>query len=563
MHANRLCCLLIVFTLAGCATAPEPSGGTAPQPAPAPAPVAEPAPAPAPVPAPVPVPTSEKVAFTANVLFPAGSSSLVPAGKAELAIFLNKIGGSSAGVFVVVGHSDTGVAAAAAKRLSMRRADAVRDYMVARGIDASRIYAEAKGSTQPVATNKTAAGRAENNRVTVEVVGTRSLAVDADAWMPNNVVPVLYATNRQRTGSTNPFYFYGNRLAGGDAAESIERGIAVVRVPRERERGAIERPASIKLIIERGAQAAGIDGLSKLVLPNPDTDFLYEHKIQVLKKDTFNKALTDAVAVSKSKTAVLYVHGYNNDFTDAAFRTAQIAYDLAEVDYDIVPLMFTWPSNPGLVGWNYPTAEKRTEESGYALADYLREIARATDIGTVHIVAHSMGSQVLGTALMKLGAAAELSGTKDGKSTPVFRHIVFAAADIPPKIFNERIAPAIKARHTVTSYISSNDKVLWASKIRNGEPRVGFTFKDLANCVDTIDVTAAASGLAHSTWAESPRVLADLRNLLRYSVAPARRGLRARPDPRRQYWALERGKAVATMSPDAHATLMPCEAAPL
>jgi OOP family OmpA-OmpF porin len=55
-------------------------------------------------------------------------------------------------------------------KLGKRRADAVAKYLASKGI--KDVYTESKGKTQPVATNKTAEGRAKNRRVDVEVIGT-------------------------------------------------------------------------------------------------------------------------------------------------------------------------------------------------------------------------------------------------------------------------------------------------------------------------------------------------------------------------------------------------------
>ena len=145
-------------------------------PPPAPEPVAEaPAPAPMPAPAPAPVPTSEKVSFAAEALFDFDKSVVKPAGKAALDDLLMKLQGMNTEVMVTVGHTDSVGSDAYNQKLSQRRAEAVKAYIVSKGVDASRVYTEGKGETQPVADNKTAEGRAKNRRVTVEVVGTRNV----------------------------------------------------------------------------------------------------------------------------------------------------------------------------------------------------------------------------------------------------------------------------------------------------------------------------------------------------------------------------------------------------
>ena len=57
--------------------------------------------------------------------------------------------------------------------LSLRRAAAVKTYLVSRGIQPGTIYIEGKGAPNPVGDNNTAAGRAMNNRVLIEIIGTR------------------------------------------------------------------------------------------------------------------------------------------------------------------------------------------------------------------------------------------------------------------------------------------------------------------------------------------------------------------------------------------------------
>jgi OOP family OmpA-OmpF porin len=148
----------------------------APTPAPAPMPEATPAPAPAPMPAPAPapVPVSEKVSFAAEALFDFDKSVVKPEGKAALDDLLNKLQGMNTEVMVTVGHTDSVGTDAYNQKLSLRRAEAVKAYIVSKGVETSRVYTEGKGESQPVAENTSAEGRAKNRRVTVEVVGTRT-----------------------------------------------------------------------------------------------------------------------------------------------------------------------------------------------------------------------------------------------------------------------------------------------------------------------------------------------------------------------------------------------------
>ena len=146
----------------------------APAPAPAPAPVAAPAPKPAPAPAPVaPVATSEKVTFAADAFFDFDKSVLKPEGKAKLDDLVSKMGGINLEVIIAVGHTDSVGSDAYNQKLSVRRSEAVKSYLVSKGVEKNRVYTEGKGEKQPVADNKTAEGRAKNRRVEIEVVGTR------------------------------------------------------------------------------------------------------------------------------------------------------------------------------------------------------------------------------------------------------------------------------------------------------------------------------------------------------------------------------------------------------
>ena len=139
-----------------------------PAPAPLPPPLRPPAPAPAPPPA------ATKVTFAADAFFDFDKSVLKPEGRPSWTTWSARSRtstwkSSSPSVTPTPIGTD-----AYNQKLSVRRAEAVKAYLVSKGIEKNRVYTEGKGEKQPVADNKTAEGRAKNRRVEIEVVGTRA-----------------------------------------------------------------------------------------------------------------------------------------------------------------------------------------------------------------------------------------------------------------------------------------------------------------------------------------------------------------------------------------------------
>jgi OOP family OmpA-OmpF porin len=145
-----------------------------PPPPPPPAPVVVPPPPPAPPPAAAPKPAAQKVTYAADTFFDFDKSVIKPEGKAKLDDLVEKTKGIALEVIIAVGHTDNIGTKEYNLKLSERRANAVKDYLVSKGIEKNRVYTEGKGFANPIASNSTAEGRAKNRRTEIEVVGTRA-----------------------------------------------------------------------------------------------------------------------------------------------------------------------------------------------------------------------------------------------------------------------------------------------------------------------------------------------------------------------------------------------------
>ncbi|MBF24256.1 MULTISPECIES: outer membrane protein OmpA [Alcaligenaceae] len=122
---------------------------------------------------PVQAPQATKVVLNADTFFDFDKSTLKPAGRQVLDQVAAQAQGLNLETVIAVGHTDSIGTEQYNMGLSQRRANTVKEYLVSKGIPANRIYAEGKGESDPIASNATREGRAQNRRVEIEIVGTR------------------------------------------------------------------------------------------------------------------------------------------------------------------------------------------------------------------------------------------------------------------------------------------------------------------------------------------------------------------------------------------------------
>ncbi|WP_425261108.1 alpha/beta hydrolase [Rubrivivax sp. RP6-9] len=372
------------------------------------------------------------------------------------------------------------------------------------------------------------------------LTGSMQRPLPATAAEPVHV-PVLFGTNRAKTGRNAAPSYFGASESTAASEQRLTLGRVRVSVPPKRRQGEIPRPPAVWVALEALSTSppANLLGLPRLAAADPQRHFSLAGPVEEFEPPAFAALLRRSVEATRTKSALVYVHGFANSFEDAAFRAAQFSHDLADEGYDVAPVLFSWPSDPG--PYNYGAASGRIWSAGKQLAMFLRQLTATTGAGVVHLVAHSQGAQVLGQALDELRLDGLQAAGPDGRTpVPRFREIVLAAPDIRAADFRSIVLPAVRSGHNVTNYVSSNDAALRLSGRVNEDARAGDAVGTgmLVDGVRTIDVTAVnAEPIGHSSFADSPRVIADIRAQLQ-GRRPEERRLLPVQRGTLQYWEL-------------------------
>lgn len=325
-------------------------------------------------------------------------------------------------------------------------------------------------------------------------------------------VRVFYATDRQTSGSDRPNDFYSSGRG------ELSYGEVEVTVPRIHKPGEVEAPSLTKLEWSE----------------NPERHFVIA-RIETMEGEEMFASMRASLEEQRSDEAFVFVHGYNVSFSDAAKRTAQIAYDL---NFNGAPILYSWPSAGSLL--SYARDEAVVRLSGRRLLRFLEEVVRQSGAKHINLIAHSMGNRAMADALELMAARREGAG----ETAPLFDQVIFAAPDEDALLFADMAVTIRPLVRRMTLYGSDNDSALRASQRLHGEERRAGQAGEailIAEPVDSIDMSVLGEDmLGHAYFASSTSALTDISWLFWRDSPPDKRcGMDVKQDPKGRYWVFD------------------------
>jgi esterase/lipase superfamily enzyme len=314
-------------------------------------------------------------------------------------------------------------------------------------------------------------------------------------------------TPRGTEGVVYPVWFGTNRKPApgggftGERHDCVTHGRVEVFVPESHRFGEIGNAFWTRLL----RFDLRDDRLRVQHVQNQDRDGFYSE---------IHQAMRAARESGEAPHALVFLHGFNVTFADAAIRAAQIGFDL------IVPgatAFFSWPSRGRVAA--YPADEASIEASEQPITDFLVDFAASCGAEKVHVIAHSMGNRGLLRALQRIAATAESRGKLK------FGQVFLAAPDVDRDLFLDlaRLYPEHAERTTL--YASDADLAVHLSSKLHDAPRAGY-YKPytVAPGIDTVAVPDFdVDLLGHGYFAQAEALLHDIFDLMRHNVDPAKR----------------------------------------
>jgi esterase/lipase superfamily enzyme len=310
-------------------------------------------------------------------------------------------------------------------------------------------------------------------------------------------VSVLFGTNRVPILGLQGVF-------GTAIAPSITFGEALVLVPG----GPGSPDALIKPSHSLPATFGPATSAERLITLDPETLAEEAFAASVAQRTRKARLYPDA--------ALVFVHGYANDFRFALARLAQLVRDL---NFDGPAFAFSWPSQGSNALISYTTDQVSAQKSVPSLISFIKTVATMSTAEKIHLVAHSMGNEIL------LRALVELKQTGLADLSRRIGEVVFASPDVDQTEFSQGIRTL--GQRSLTLYASRHDRALWISRLVNvNSIRAGYVASGaplVVPGVETIDVSEGGDDLFatnHNIYGENPIVTDDLRKLLQTGIHP-------------------------------------------
>jgi len=315
-------------------------------------------------------------------------------------------------------------------------------------------------------------------------------------------VSLYFATNRQSTTQEQGYFT-------GEHQEQLTYGNASVTIPVSKHRiGHLEQRPWWQFYRDK----------------NDPRRYVVLHEVETITPDIFEQRL--ASDTDTAADLLVFLHGYNVTFEEAARRAAQFSYDM---EFKGRTILYSWPSLGQLKSY------AADEERAFLAAECFHNFLHSLEAGpwrNVHVVAHSMGNRV-----MLLGLC--------GAQWPNHKlsQIVFVAADVYVEVFEQKFPQIREKAYRYSSYVSKSDRALQISSLLHKARRIGISSGELfsMNGLETIDASelnTSLLSLGHGYFAEKRSVITDLGNLIRNGLDAAARGLHQSKD--HNYWMFQR-----------------------
>ncbi len=312
------------------------------------------------------------------------------------------------------------------------------------------------------------------------------ITLDPAAAAVGTVRPVFIGTTRAIDPETRGF--------GTERSEAPHFARYDVSIPPDREPGEINWPKRKKS-------------------PDPNTDFLTTAEVIQPNAAAFRADLAGAIRAEPrgKRDAVVFIHGFNTNFSEGLYRIAQLANDL---DLPMATVHYSWPSAANPLGYVYDRDSALFARDG--LEDLLNEVS-AAGAENIFVVAHSMGSALTMETLRQIAIR------NKGSLRSKIAGVVLISPDIDVDVFRAQAKAMGELPQPFLIFGSDRDRILNISATLTGRTERLGNIKDVSELADLkvtfLDVAAYTSGAGHFPLGDSPALLSLMGNIAQVDAA--------------------------------------------